>query len=439
MKGIHRRWRTVKEERAAFWALLLLALIPLFPEYVAPVLAMVSLAFASRDAHRRQDHIRTGGMGKLLIVYMGYSLLGTLYSSHPGNSAASAAMWIVMFCGYLTVVTVVHNRRRLETALLLFTLSTGLVGAIAGGQYVLRDLLHLDLPNQIWLELDRLFYRNFPLVVDLSMADYRAAGTFNNPNVLGEFLIIMLPSVIYYSFGGKRTKLQLMGRICLLAVLLGVAVTFSRGAYLALLSMLMLILVTNLRRITPLILSLFAAVSLIPESVIARFLAIGDSTDQSISIRFAAWDVAIQAIIEHPILGLGPGVSNLWELLKNMGIHAPHSHNLLLQLLVEGGFIALFLFAMLAIRLLQGSIELMGHSPKTNFLGATFTMFVVSFMVYGMVDYPFLSPKLVGAFLLVIGLAEACFSLYLAQETSPLRRAFRIPLPKRKKKKERIG
>ncbi len=434
MNKLRRRLRILKTDQAAMWSLLLLGLIPLLPEYVAPVLAMISLVLASRDAHLRQNHIRVGGMGKVLIVYMAYSLLGTLYSSHPGNSAASAAMWIVMFCGYLTVVTVVHNRRRLEMALLILTLSAGLVGMVAGVQYVLRDILHLDTPNQIWLELDRLFYRNFPLVVDLSMANYRAAGTFNNPNIMAEFLVIMMPPMMYYSFGGQRTKLRLAGRLCLLAALVGIAVSFSRGAYLALLSMLLLIIVTNLRHITPLVLSLMAAVSLIPEIVIARFLAIGDSTDQSISIRFAAWDVAIQAILEHPLFGLGPGVSNLWELLKNMGIHAPHSHNLLLQLLVEGGFIALFLFALVAIRLLQGGIELMGHSPKTKFLGAVFIIFTISLMVYGMVDYPFLSPKLVGAFLLVVGLAEACFSLYLVQETSPLRRAFRLPRWRKKKK-----
>ncbi|MBR2338153.1 MAG: O-antigen ligase family protein [Clostridia bacterium] len=428
--------RIEQKDRACVLALVLLTVIPLLPEYCAPVLAMGSLVAACRDARLRRDALRIGTIGKLLLLYIAYMAVGMLYSAHPLNSASTVLMWLVMFAGYLTVTTVVFNRRRLEIALLLLSLVAGMVGFIACCQYILRDLLGVPLPNQLWFSLDSLVYRYFPLNINLMLGEHRAAATFNNPNVLGEFLVMVLPLTIYYGFGGRRTTLHLIGRACVLLSLMGIAVSFSRGAYLALLSMLLLIIVTNLRRITPLILSLVAAASLVPEVVISRFLAIGNSTDVSISERFVAWDVTVQAIIQQPFVGLGPGVSNLWELLQNAGSSAPHSHNLILQVLVEGGFVALFLLALVATRLLQSSVELMGHSPKTHFLGVSFMIFGVAFVVYGMVDYPFLCPKLIGTFLMILGFAESCFSLYLQQECVPLRRLIRLPAgkPQRKQK-----
>ena len=152
-----------------------------------------------------------------------------------------------------------------------------------------------------------------------------------------------------------------------------------------------------------------------------RFLSIGKGgNDTAISERFEAWDVAIRTIIERPLFGLGPGVSNFWERLQNAGVGAPHSHNLVLQVLVEGGFIALFILCMIAIRMLQNSLELANRNRRGSGLGSALVMFVVAFVVYGMVDYPFLSPKLVGNFLMIIGFADVIAHIYLRQPFVPL-------------------
>ena len=87
----------------------------------------------------------------------------------------------------------------------------------------------------------------------------------------------------------------------------------------------------------------------------------------------------------------------------------------MLQLLVEGGFIALFIMCMIAIRMLQNSLELANHNRRGSGLGNATVMFVVAFVVYGMVDYPFLSPKLVGNFLTIIGFADAIAHIYIRQ------------------------
>ena len=65
-------------------------------------------------------------------------------------------------------------------------------------------------------------------------------------------------------------------------------------------------------------------------------------------------------------------------------------------------------------------MDLLNYSPKTHLLGTMFLVFTVSFVVIGMVEFPFLCPKLVGTFLIVLGFLEAACSLYLRQPTTTL-------------------
>ena len=411
------------DNRSCMIALLCLCAVPLFPEYVAPFLTIGAVIGAFADARKRGDTLRIGMIGKLFAVYIAYMAVGVLYSEHKLNSLSTVAMWVVAFCAYLALATLLVNRRRLHLFLCLFALSAGIVGLIATTQYVLRDLLNLSLPNQVWEWLDVRFYRHFPMNVDIHIATHRVAATFNNPNIMSEFLVMAIPLVALCGFYGYRTRLTLTARVCVVLALTGVAASFSRGAYLALVSILLLVFVTNLRKLPPLLLSLIAALALLPEVILSRFFSIGLTSDFSITQRFDAWDVAIQSILESPLFGTGPGISNFSEYAQAFGVTVPHAHNIVLQLLIEGGFVGLFLLGIIAIRLLHNSVECLSRSPKTHLFGVFFLGFSMAFLVYGMVDFPFLCPKLVITFFTVIGTADAVFSSYLGKRTVPLVKA----------------
>lgn len=433
-----RRIRQLQSEGSPFlWCLSSIALVPLLPEYFAPVLAMMALFFAAKDARLRGTVIQTGPLGKLLLLYIAYMAIGISYSAHKLNSLSTVAMWVVMFLLYLSLTTVLCNRRRLYYALFFVAAAAGAVGFIACFQYLYRAIFGLAaLPNQIWLPLDELVYKYFPMEINLNMAPHRPASTFTNPNMLAEYLVMVIPVAGYYGFCGKRTAPHLLVRAFTILTVFGAFVSFSRGAYLALLSMLLLIIVTHLRKLTPFVMCLIAAVSLIPEAIIGRFLSIGQG-DPAIFERFEAWEVALEAIVRSPLIGMGPGVSNFWEFLTEMGVNVPHAHNLILQVLVEGGFIALFLLCLVATRLLQDSLTLLNRSRQAAPIGRVFLMFAVAFIVHGMVDYPFLSPKLVGIFCMVLGFFDTMAGVYLTNRITPLRKLF-DPVKKRFRKKDTL-
>ncbi len=432
------RIRLFKAEGSSFvTSLSTITLIPLLPEFCAPVLAMLSVFFAYKDAAARGTTIQIGALGKLLLLYIAYMTIGIVYSAHPFNSLSTVAMWLVMFLVYLSLTAILCNRNRLHGALFFVAAAAGIVGSIACFQYLYRTVYGLaSLSNQFWLPVDTLFYKYFPMDINLNMGTNRAASTFNNPNVLAEYLVMITPLTGYYGFCGKRTTPRLLARAFTVLTVFGAIISFSRGAYLALLSMLLLIIVTHMRKLTPFMMCLVAAISLIPEAIISRFLSIGQGGN-AIFERFEAWEVAMEAIVRSPLIGMGPGVSNFWELLNSMGVNAPHAHNLILQVLVEGGFIALFLLCLVATRLLQDSLGLLNRSRQTAPIGRIFLMFAVAFIVHGMVDYPFLSPKLIGTFCLVLGFFDAMSGMYLANRTIPLSKLFE-PITKHFKKKDTL-
>ncbi len=398
--------------------------------------AILSVLFAAKDAHARGCVVQLGTLGKLLLLYIAYMAIGITYSAHTLNSLATVAMWLVMLLVYVSVTTTICNRTRLNGALFLLAIIAGVIGFIACFQYLYRTVFGTTaMANQFWYPVDEFFYRYFPMSIDLDMGANRSASTFNNPNMLAEYLIMVLPLAGYYGFCGKRTAPRLITRAMIILTIFGAIISFSRGAYIALLSMLLLIIVTHLRKLTPFMMCLVAAVSLVPEAIISRFLSIGEG-GHAIFERLEAWEVAMESIIGSPIFGTGPGVSNLWEFLNSMGVNAPHSHNLILQVLVEGGFIGLFLLCLIATRLLQESLGLLRRTRKTAPIGRVFILFSVAFIVHGMVDYPFLSPKMIGVFCMILGFFDAMSAMHQTTRLTPLSRVMDpILLCFRKKKK----
>ena len=104
-------------------------------------------------------------------------------------------------------------------------------------------------PQQFWAWIDKVLYQWFPMPLNLSDFGMRVSTTFNNPNIAAEYFIMVLPLVIYYAFSGRRSRIRILCRCCLLAALGGIAFSFSRGSYLALLCIVAVLCIANYRKL----------------------------------------------------------------------------------------------------------------------------------------------------------------------------------------------
>ncbi len=393
------------------WVLSLMALmlVPLFPEYGAPVLAILSLVFAMRDAKKHHRRVRVGMCGKLIVAYICYMTIHMLWATSPGLSFVTlVGYWGAMFCGYLSLTTILVSHRRIETAVFLLSIMVGILGLIGCMQYALAGVLHLSqVPLQLWDFLDSLVFNAVGANVLLHTIGIRVAATFSNPNIYAQFIVMATPIVASYAFSGKHSPAKLISRICLLMGVAGIVVSFSRGAYLAIAAIAIVMCIANIRRLVPISMVVMSVVLLLPESVYARLGSMGNASDVAITERFEVWGIAMDLFFEAPLFGHGIGIGTPLERLGSLGYNAPHVHNLYLEMLVEGGIVGLLMLFFLLWKLFRIGFDLMIHSKKTHMYGSAIIAFCGGFCLCGMVDYPLLTPKEICIFMFMLAVADS--------------------------------
>ena len=169
-------------------ALILIAIIPLFPEYISFLLVIPAVFLAWMDIRRRKERIKIGFIGKLLLVYIGYMLITVTYSNNKLYSLAIVGMWAFFYLVYLLVSNLLTDTDRCDSFLLCITAVAGAVGLIACCQYRIGYFTDSNL-IQFWGWLDSIVFDWLPLRLQNPTYVLRSGSTFNNPNILAEYLI----------------------------------------------------------------------------------------------------------------------------------------------------------------------------------------------------------------------------------------------------------
>ncbi|MFO0015506.1 MAG: IctB family putative bicarbonate transporter [Synechococcaceae cyanobacterium] len=190
----------------------------------------------------------------------------------------------------------------------------------------------------------------------------RIYSTLENPNLLGGFLLPVLPIAVVAFL---RWRQPLRRLYALLAFLLGVAamvLTYSRGAWMGMVASLALLAMLLLwraiqhwplfwRRTLPLLLLVGGAVVLLvlvtqvePLRVRVMSLFVGRE-DSSNNFRINVWQAAWKMIEARPALGIGPGnkaFNLIYPIYQTPKFNALSAYSIPLELLVEAGIPGLF-------------------------------------------------------------------------------------------------
>jgi len=389
-------------------SLVCLAFIPVFPEYVAPFLAILSLVFAVKDARQHHRRVRVGEVGKLILAYLCFMTLHMLWATERLIGSIFLVYWCAMFCAYLAATTILISHQRIELALFVVSLISGVLGLLACVQYACVAILDLKwFPLQVWDAIDAKVFGLFDFRIYLHSLGTRAAATFGNPNLYAQYAVMTVPMVASYAFFGQRSAAKIVARISLLLTVMGIFFSFSRGAYLAVGAIAVVMCMANIKRIVPILMVAYSLILLLPESIYARLGTMGDSSDVAIVERFQVWGITMDTYLERPIFGHGIGIGVVWERLFEQGFNAPHAHNLFLEFLLEGGVVALLILLFLLWKLFRIGFDLIIHAKYTRMYGSAIIAFCGGFCVCSMVDVPIFAPKSIGAFMLALAFADA--------------------------------
>lgn len=178
----------------------------------------------------------------------------------------------------------------------------------------------------------------------------RLHGSFGNPNVLAEFLVIQFPFLFAVILNSK-SKMRYLWVLGLIPIFYVIVKTGSRAAWMATLFAIAVFFV--MKKPKSVILLFFLGIGLlfvVPDSVYVRFMSIFNSQDKSMGYRWKIYDSTWNMILKNPLgIGLGSGVyQNMLKDYKVFGLrHIAHSHNIFLQVFAEQGIFGLISFVAL--------------------------------------------------------------------------------------------
>ena len=212
----------------------------------------------------------------------------------------------------------------------------------------------------------------------------RLSGPINAPNLWGQVLVAVIPLVVYRIFHERRTLVKFLCVAIFGLLLASIFNTYSRGAYVGLAVIIMLIMLE--KRLNAFVvlggLGLVGVlIVVLPSNYIERFQSLtllsptsefGIYQDNSLRGRGSEILTGLRMFYEHPLLGVGAGNyrNNYQQYTQLIGLEfrteERDPHSLYVQLLAETGILGTIAFLGIAISLLGGlakSIRAIEHLP----------------------------------------------------------------------------
>ena len=377
------------------------ALAPLLPTMA--VLGLAALGYASlalRFALEPERELVYASPNRYIFLYGAVYFVSIFLSVSPRSSLKGGLLSVAFLLFALVVENSIQRRSQLDLLVDGLVLAGAAVALIGLYQFVFRT----GYQDAAWVDSDM-----------FSSISFRVASTLDNPNMLGQYFILMIPLGGAGLLGAKSWEKRLFYFICCALMTVCILLTFSRGAWLGLLfAGIFFVLMLNPRLILLAPVALVALYFLLPDTIISRFSSIGDMSDNSTSYRVYIWMGTLAMLKDYWLSGIGPGVDafNLvYPAYSYNSIVAPHAHNLFLQIVCDAGICALVVFILMGFhytRTLAAAIRA-ERDTQSRLLQIALLSGVAGFMVQAMTDYSFYNYRVMFLFwvYIAVGLLAA--------------------------------
>ena len=379
-------------KKTFFWCCLAFFAAPIIPTMM--LLALSLVCFGSLTLALGTDRTKKVSFSPLnmfIIIYAVIYMFSSVLSVTPRDSLQTGLLVVVFVLFSIVFESSVKTRRQLDVVIALLVVSGGLVALYGIYQYISGIT-----GDASWVDTDM-----------FSDIRTRVFSTLGNPNVLSEYLLLVIPFACAGVLAAKHwfVKIIFLGfsGVMLLCMLL----TYSRGGWLALLIAAMLFLVIWDRRFIILgIVGIAALFFILPETIVSRFTSIGNIQDSSTSYRLAIWIGTLSMLSDYWLCGVGPGISafnKTYPLYSQNAIIAPHSHNLFLQIVCEMGIAGLIVFFIILYQYFKMTARALSQDlgRRKYYLIAAISS-ITGFLVQGLTDSSFYNHRVMFMFWVVL-------------------------------------
>ena len=373
---------------------------PFVPTMVlAGLIVYTSLCFCLEKVLKRDFRWNIEGVGTALGFFLLFMLASSLFSFSRTKSVLVWGLYLIFIGYYFVITNALKTEEQIFSIIKVFVLAGLFVSIYGIAQYVFGWNT-----SNAWI--DEEMFEN---------ATMRAYSTMENPNVLGEYLLLIIPLSAFLMIKAKFNSIEKLFWLGTLAAgTLCMVLTQSRGCWIGLFVAAILFVTFYNGKLWGLLPFLILALPFIlPQTIIDRFLSVGNLEDSSTSYRVFIWLGTLSMLRDFWIGGIGMGEGafrSIYPFYSYNSITAPHSHNLYLQLLVEGGICAIIIFAVVLILYIRKTAMFFSEKGKKDYGGllALICVCAVSgFLVQSMFDYTFYNYRMMSMFFMLLGFSVA--------------------------------
>lgn len=358
------------------------------------MLSLVIKSISTKSFKWRFDEVGLSIMLMLSILF-----IASVFSFARMGSLKVWAMYFVFLNYYFVIINTIETKEQLYALLKVFVISGALVALYGVMQYLFGWTT-----SNAWID-EQMFE-------DSTMRVY---STLGNPNVLGEYLLLVLPVAAVYMLKYKLKELPKYTYAAMFLVLaLCLVLTQSRGCWIGFIIS-VFIFVTfyegKLWGLIPVVLCILPFV--LPQTIIDRILSIGNMNDSSTSYRVYIWMGTLGLLRYFWIGGIGMGemaFAKVYPFFSYNAIIAPHSHNTFLQLTVEAGIGALIVFLAMNIIFAKKMSDTYRLGEKKSFdsaMSLALTSGIIGFLAQSMFDYTFYNYRVMAVMFMVLAVGMA--------------------------------
>lgn len=386
----------------AFGVFIVIFSAPILPTMaLAAFSVLTAFSFGLRLLFDKNLELRPVPLAGYILVFAFTMVLGTLNSFTFIKSAQILFLHLAFMLFYFVAFQILDSPKKWHAAMTGFLLVSGLV-ALYG---IYQNFAGVS-STASWV--DEEMFQNIKV---------RVYSTFDNPNVLGEYLVLMIPLALAVIWRKETYGQKTLYTALLAALGLCLIFTWSRGAWLGIFfAAALFLLIMDKRWWLLAVVGLFLVPMFLGSgsAIAQRLLSIGNTADTSTAYRVSIWQASLSMLRDFGLAGIGQGSEAFAMIYPKYALaganYALHAHNLFLQLWIETGLCGLLSFLALIIAFMKQSISLVCYRGRTTVLGAASIAFatgIAGFLLQGLTDNVWYNYKMVLLFWIVLAFASA--------------------------------
>ncbi|MCF6460442.1 polymerase [Clostridium sp. Cult3] len=331
-----------------------------------------------------------------IIVYALLILISTITSIDPSGSFRDLAIHFTAIGFVLVIVNNINTKEDFNIFVTFLVIAATLVALYGLYQYKVG----VEMEDK-WVD-----------AVNNPDVKTRVYSVFGNPNILAEYLIMIIPisaSLFWYS---KKIHKKAIFLITSLILTIALVLTLSRGGWVGFaFGIFIFIILIEKKLLLSIIPIVLAGVYFLPQSIVNRILTIGNLGDSSNAYRIRLWKITLEIIRDNWLVGVGfgyiPFKTTFETYIRTMPAY--HSHNTYLQTMGEMGILGLIVFIMLIFVLYKYGIKrLMKQEDRyIRTMAGGVLAGLAALLAHGAVESVLYLPKIIITFWTLVGLILA--------------------------------